>query len=532
MRRLLVVLALILLPLTAHADDPPIPLLATWEANMLTYGAYWCEWLNTHSGDSALGATQYDAMRVYYQIAAYTGDTATWYPCVGYARVDYRDDYVDVYNGGVASWYMATRGLRLDWELQANADSKASAISISTNGAYCGDLASLDGLDSAFSSREVAHCLNALLDAEALGAAPRDKLDTFANLAMGHINTGWYGTKTYRTPAGYGNVLCGANKYTVVPFMVGITMNALIDYWDATPSARTAVEAAVQTAAEGIWTDAWNATTGTFWYENCKATPEDPWPVPATDPSAPDLNLMIAPAFAWLYQRTADTTWRDRADAIWTGGVQNATSFLGYGGKQFNQNYYLAFKYVTIRSAAVEGPITLRPLSIRPLATSASFAVGQTDVAFDTDCSVVVKTYPAGATVETITSTEGLASRTLLTTQALTAATTYSAEQSCVGSNSDPTVYIFTTPAAPAAGNRTVPISAKAPGILSTAARLTVDHGTTTAVDVGSVQNTSCGSGCTVNLTLAAGRHYYRLRWQDASDNVLATSAVQPISVQ
>src|SRR5207249_10848792 len=39
---------------------------------------------------------------------------------------------------------------------------------------------------------------------------------------------------------------------------------------------------------------------------------------------APDLNLLIAPAFAWLYKQTGDVTYRDRADAIFVGGVTQA----------------------------------------------------------------------------------------------------------------------------------------------------------------------------------------------------------------
>jgi hypothetical protein len=83
----------------------------------------------------------------------------------------------------------------------------------------------------------------------------------------------------------------------------------------------------------------------------------------------------------------------------------------------------------------------------------------------------------------------------------------------------------------PTVGNRTVPIGVTPSAILTTAARVTVDYGTTSAVSDGSVQNTSCGSGCTVNLTLPAGIHYWRARWQTSGDAVIATGTPQMMTV-
>src|SRR5205085_8568150 len=87
-----------------------------------------------------------------------------------------------------------------------------------------------------------------------------------------------------------------------------------------------------------------------FWYENWVSDPSLPFPAQA---GAPDLNLVIAPAFAWVYQRTGDVTYRDRGDAVFAGGVLNA--YLGRG-KQFDQNYSWSFDYVKWRAAAVAPP--------------------------------------------------------------------------------------------------------------------------------------------------------------------------------
>lgn len=63
--------------------------------------------------------------------------------------------------------------------------------------------------------------------------------------------------------------------------------------------------------------------------------------------SGAGLNLLIAPAFTWMYTKTGDTSWRDRADAIFAGGVAN-----GWNGapKQFNQNYKWSFEHIKMRS--------------------------------------------------------------------------------------------------------------------------------------------------------------------------------------
>jgi hypothetical protein len=53
--------------------------------------------------------------------------------------------------------------------------------------------------------------------------------------------------------------------------------------------------------------------------------------------------LLIAPAYSWVWTQTGDPKWRDRADAIFAGGVAGA--FLG-NPKQFNQSYRWSFDYV------------------------------------------------------------------------------------------------------------------------------------------------------------------------------------------
>ena len=64
-----------------------------------------------------------------------------------------------------------------------------------------------------------------------------------------------------------------------------------------------------------------------------------------TDP-APDLNLLIAPAYAWMYRQTGDITYRQQGDQIFAGGVRSADLDEV---KQFNQNYEFSFDYLARR---------------------------------------------------------------------------------------------------------------------------------------------------------------------------------------
>jgi hypothetical protein len=116
----------------------------------------------------------------------------------------------------------------------------------------------------------------------------------------------------------------------------------LINYYQLTNDPR--IPPAVQTAADGLWAT-WVASGSGFEYDT------------AGDTSAqPDLNLLIAPAYAWLWQMTGIQTYLDHGDQVFAGGVLYANF---WSGKQFSQSYRSSFNYVKWRSAP--------PKSIMPL---------------------------------------------------------------------------------------------------------------------------------------------------------------------
>jgi hypothetical protein len=343
----------ILTPSPVFAISPvPIPEKATWESNMTVKGTSICNTLSTN-----LDSVYYDGEYVYYKIAAYTGNAAYWNACAAKAEAIYRDQYAIPNKGKVPGYWLFTNGLRLDSQRTGDSTSQTTAQLLAQNSAFAADSACCPapaGYNPASQefSREVAYAINSYMDAEALGYPKRKNKDLYISYALGHINQ-WFVT--------FSNPISGI--WGVKPFMVGLTMRALIQaYEETSPAQRTAdmllIPATIKVALDGLWTGnipgatpgqgAWLPTSEAFFYgthneaDTCGSTPCIRFP-------APDLNLLIAPAFAWYYLQSGDTTYRTRGDQVFVGGVKGATLTAG---KQFDQNYLWSFDYVTWREAA------------------------------------------------------------------------------------------------------------------------------------------------------------------------------------
>jgi hypothetical protein len=297
---------------------------------MVTFGRKICNKLVPGAEDWSLqaDAVYYDGQRVYYQIATYTGDP-TWKYCAGLAEKIYRDGYVIPNNGKVAGWNIFNTGLLMDYERTGDVTSQDIVVRMSQNAAFASDGTPLEWTADTSHSREVAYVIMAYLNAEAVGGPRRARLADMVNQALGHIDQ-WFISQT----APY-----------VRPFMVGITIQALIQAYDATLDSR--IPDAVKAALDGLWPSMWLPDSQCFKYTNVNTSSGGMTP-------SPDLNLVIAPAYSWMYYITGETKYRDRGDQIFAGGVANAQNWL-YLGKQFNQNYWWSPAYVTWRKGAQPG---------------------------------------------------------------------------------------------------------------------------------------------------------------------------------
>jgi hypothetical protein len=290
---------------------------------MTQFGTSHCNTLKgtTASSDTKLLATYYDAQWIYYQIGDYTRAPATWNSCADAAEKVYRDSYSLPNNGGVPGYWNFSHGATQDYLRTGDTESKRSLLLQCHNASYAPDTTPLAWTVDWSLSREVSYAIMAYLNAENLGEPRRTRLAAFVDQSFGHIDQ-WFVTNS----AEY-----------VKPFMVGLTAQALIEYYEHTQDSRVIPKLIV--ALDGLWNLTWVPAAQAFKYQS-KVTPD------GDDMPAPDLNLLIAPAYAWLYYQTGDVKYRDQADEIFVGGVNQA---FVYSAKQFNQNYRWSFEYVRLR---------------------------------------------------------------------------------------------------------------------------------------------------------------------------------------
>lgn len=317
---------------------PTIPLLEQWQTNMLNYGAKLCNQQNIFNLTTSEGSVwYYDGLRVYRQISDYTNDPA-WDACAGYVKNDVYLPYVlglGRYNdghvaGNVPGRRIFAQGLFMDFQKTADPQSAAAirAMATKSSTAYTGGSA-----DPALSP-ETAYIIEAYLLAEQLGVPLKLQLDKSVNFALGHLEK-----------------LTNGTADSTQPYQLGLTFEALIRYFDRTRDKR--ILPAIRKAADSLFADAWNSAGRSFYYIRCKSTSVNP-ECSQSDLLAPDLNLLIAPAYAWLWRMTGENRYLEQADAIWSGGVAKGQDFLVYG-KQFSQNYRWSFDFVKFRSAS--GPL-------------------------------------------------------------------------------------------------------------------------------------------------------------------------------
>jgi len=274
-----------------------------WEDNMVQYG-------RRHCG----GDYDYDGARVFYQIAEYTHDPS-WIACAERAAVIYRDHYLVPNTYRAAGWKIFPRGLWLHFQKTGDAKSKDAVIQLAGHAAYCCAPQRLTQADGEHGgSREAAYNLEAKLYAEDLGVdQPTTK--ALADIVFGHFDQ-WFRSKS----APY-----------VRPFMVALSAEALIEYWERTKERR--VLPVLQEALEQLWQSCWLADARAFKYTDRNVPSGDQRP-------SPDLNLLIAPAYAWVYAQTHDPTWRVRHDAIFAGAVSTGSL---QDPKHFHQQYRWSF---------------------------------------------------------------------------------------------------------------------------------------------------------------------------------------------
>jgi hypothetical protein len=312
------------------ASDPPGSMVAKYEADFRTYAdQHW------NAEGPAWANNYYDRAMIYYAWWMRTGEVEYWRRATAMALA-YRRDYLEANNYGASAHWLQIEGVEQHYLLTGDEASRLAVGRVGDvfNLAYYMD--NLGDVTAEMENRMQARTLLALLTAWKLnapsqaGAVWSARLD----LALTRILSSQGADGAYRFTRT--NNQCGYNK----PFMVGLLNDVLIKY-SATYNADSRIPGAVQRSVDYMWTSDWNPAGRAFIYLD--------GPCPGYDEGqvlAPDLNNIIVTGYGWVYQQTRQTVYRDRAEAIFAGGVTQA--WLD-GSKQFNENYTTSYHYLRYR---------------------------------------------------------------------------------------------------------------------------------------------------------------------------------------
>jgi hypothetical protein len=130
-------------------------------------------------------------------------------------------------------------------------------------------------------------------------------------------------------------VVCGGQ----LNYMVAMLNDALIKTHEYYRQDARLVDM-VRRADDYMWSTQWVPSRQLFAYSSVAC------PNVGDQTPAADLNGMFAASYAWVAQRTGDTRYRDAADAIFAGAVQNTDLT---GAKRFNQQYSSSYRYLGYR---------------------------------------------------------------------------------------------------------------------------------------------------------------------------------------
>jgi Bacterial Ig-like domain (group 2) len=293
---------------SSGSSGPAIPDLLTWERRMLSGGDRFCtEPIPPPSPNCCAGEASvwyYDGIKVYYQIADYTGD-ARWKDCAERVVAVYRPWVFDPAPSLPYGFEVFSQGLRRHYEDTGQQISRDAVAEL----AFRSPFAHLNLGDNL---RERAYMLEALIDEMALSGQKPTGYDNFVTESIAELE------RSVDHPQGQA-------------FMVGLIAEAVIRHYEEVHPSDTRVLPAVRTAMDKLW-DSCVARTRTPGRGSCGS-----W--------GPDVYQLVAPAFAWLYKMGL-TQYAAQGDQLFADAAVNG--FFS-SGKQFSQLYHWSFDYVRWR---------------------------------------------------------------------------------------------------------------------------------------------------------------------------------------
>lgn len=298
---------------------------------------------------------QYDGESCDFTLKDYTGDAATWDPYIlrAYQEYNYYVNTIATPPGGIAAFLGHTDGFLKDVLRGTSraAAAKASIQAIIDNGAYNAGTGG-DPMHLQEYSREVAyvliHMLNGALAGCTISAAKLTWRAQLFNYMLGHFDAWVNGSASYCRP-----------------FMFALSAKTAIKYYQQI-SADARIPAKIALVADYIRSSCWKASAGS-WGDGQSFLYTDRFVVDSDDlKTAPDLNMLIAPVFGWLYSVTGQSKYRTWGDECFQGGTPVYAGPVRVSGadmgtpaapqlKRVHQQYYWGFDYITYAETDVGG---------------------------------------------------------------------------------------------------------------------------------------------------------------------------------
>ena len=302
-------------------------------------------------------AWNYDGGRVYQQIADYDQyhqqqykqtDPTEWQRCTELAMEPYKDMTIGTGAGFVQEPNQFPYGMAMHYLRTGDPTYQTAVNLLASNKAY--DVY-YSGSVYAESVRVSAYLMDDRLASEIIGA-PRNNAFMLrtVDVMLGYLDQS------------YSLSLSNPNQqgYDIHPFMIGLAMEALITYYELdlaegnTPDARIPLE--IKKTLDWLEATQYIPATHTFAY-GAYDVPKNPALVTGTLYQATELNDLVAPAYAWYWYKTNNTTYLHEGDDLFSnvwdsanGQTIGGDSGWTYSVKEFNQVYKWSFDYVRWRS--------------------------------------------------------------------------------------------------------------------------------------------------------------------------------------
>ncbi len=367
---------------TPPANFPAIPGLAAWQTNMVNPNSpaasaeFWCTnvvdtnpWWSLDNGNFSgyfdipagiyFEAWNYDGGRVYQQTADYdyyvTGmpgyqnasERAHWKRCAELAMEPYKDTVIGTNGGMAAEPNQFPYGMEMNYLRTGDATNQTAVDLLAHSQAYN---LYYSGSVYAESIRVSAYMMDDRL-ADEIDGFPRNTAFMLrgVDVMLGYLDQSY--NLSFSNP--------NQQEYDIHPFQVGLAMEALINYYELdlaegnTPDARIPLE--IKKTLDWWSSTQYIPATHSLAY-GAYDVPENPYLVPGTLFDSPELNDLVATAYAWYWSKTNNTTYLNEGDDLFLhvfdtgGGGAGGDGGWTWSVKEFNQVYKWSFDYVRWRS--------------------------------------------------------------------------------------------------------------------------------------------------------------------------------------